>query len=633
MVTTDPNSPDLEFEDVAEGDALWRSNANGDSIGALPDSTRDAILLRRDIPVATYVTAATAAASRILSAFWQQYLPDQRCQAAALYEFCNPDEASTALSCACLKTNIGSSLHSQALAMRILVLEGTLEVRVGTSRRKCDPSSPESSCFFTRPMPFPDFFESSRHTIVLVLYWHAHSMTDADVPKAIRSPFASPGGRWNRQRAGVGGEETSIGEGQREEDEEASVETVSETAEHEVFSEGCDENEPQWYSWASRVCEVRDQCSDDDEFLRLLPRLQEPQIENLEKSLHFSPPEVTTPRIKDKILTLPSQYDVALILALRTTQREKFQEILRIQAMIVDLSQEGFPVKRMYDRIVRPECTPTEESLHQALLHRLQTRAASSFREEWPRFLKWVKAHVQARRFLVVTAGNYDVLTALRRQLERAQGDLPDWVREWVNLKVLASHYTGIKPRSVRGTLELLGIPTHGRGTLVSLEECRELLAGLCQRGVELRPTHSYFPPGPHYSVWYTPDGGTPYHTALGGADKALQAVTLERQGPVLKLKLQDVNEWTVEIREDMNKELEKTEILVRQACHPATPIIHAEKDWWLTDLTAIEPLRRRNIITPKCRCGVSTTGRSGSKSMTRCPTTLPASRTLAPSR
>lgn len=137
-------------------------------------------------------------------------------------------------------------------------------------------------------------------------------------------------------------------------------------------------------------------------------------------------------------------------------------EIIEIGAVLLE-SASG-PVRKEFASFVKPVASPqlSEFCTELTSIRQEDVDSAEHFFTVFPRFLEWIGDEP----FRLCSWGAYD-LNQFRKDCERHKFALPASFANHINLKQEFSRVKSVKPKGMKGALEMMGIPlegTHHRG-------------------------------------------------------------------------------------------------------------------------------------------------------------------------
>jgi inhibitor of KinA sporulation pathway (predicted exonuclease) len=87
----------------------------------------------------------------------------------------------------------------------------------------------------------------------------------------------------------------------------------------------------------------------------------------------------------------------------------------------------------------------------------------SDFSSVFADFQTWIEDQAGSGRFTLVTCGDWDLKTMLPKQCSLSGLDIPDYLREWINIKKSYHAAKRVFPRSLPAMLAGLGMTFEGR--------------------------------------------------------------------------------------------------------------------------------------------------------------------------
>jgi len=207
---------------------------------------------------------------------------------------------------------------------------------------------------------------------------------------------------------------------------------------------------------------------------------------------------------REKSKRQPQIYKYFLIMDFEATcdQTKDHLDVLPVQEIIefpvLKVSAESLDVEATFHRFVRPSEHPELSAFCTQLTGIVQDQIDSSdpFPEVLADFHRWLHHEVGPSPALPVTCGDWDLLTALPRQCSLSGVELPQWARQWHNVKQSHSSVQGRYANSLKKVLEDLkltpeGVPHRG------IDDCRNIaniVRALAERGVVFGPTKALRP-------------------------------------------------------------------------------------------------------------------------------------------
>lgn len=147
------------------------------------------------------------------------------------------------------------------------------------------------------------------------------------------------------------------------------------------------------------------------------------------------------------------------------------QEIIEFPVILVKC--DSFQVEDKFHKYIRPVERPELTSFCTELTEITQEMVdmAQPFPQVWTQFIEWLEYHKLVNNqlnndvdnFAFVTCGNWDLGVMLPDQCSRNGITLPQYMKRWINVKVIFHQVMGQWPRSLKQMLDELKIQPVGR--------------------------------------------------------------------------------------------------------------------------------------------------------------------------
>ena len=165
---------------------------------------------------------------------------------------------------------------------------------------------------------------------------------------------------------------------------------------------------------------------------------------------------------------LPQSYDFIMVIDFEATcDEDKIispQEIIEFPCL--KISTKTFEITSEFHHFVKPKFHPklTEFCTHLTGITQDTVQDQPDFVTVLKMFENWLQYEVDNEQsFIVLTCGNWDINTCLRKQCEDYKIDIPSWAYRWINLKKVHKSVIGNYPKSFAQILSDLNLNFEGR--------------------------------------------------------------------------------------------------------------------------------------------------------------------------
>ena len=164
---------------------------------------------------------------------------------------------------------------------------------------------------------------------------------------------------------------------------------------------------------------------------------------------------------------VPQKYDYIMVIDFEATCDEAVtispQEIIEFPCL--KLSTKTFDIESEFHHYVRPKFHPklTEFCTHLTGITQDTVQDQPDFVTVLKLFETWLQTEAHEKSFIVLTCGNWDINTCLRKQCEDYKIDVPAWAYRWINLKKVHKSVMGNYPKSFAQILSELDLKFEGR--------------------------------------------------------------------------------------------------------------------------------------------------------------------------
>jgi inhibitor of KinA sporulation pathway (predicted exonuclease) len=176
------------------------------------------------------------------------------------------------------------------------------------------------------------------------------------------------------------------------------------------------------------------------------------------------------------------------------------QEIIEFPSVLIHVG-DGFNPKIVseFQEYIKPVRNPKLTEFCKSLtgISQCKVDGGSDFESALKRHAEWLAEKIGARptseNVIVVTCGDWDIKTMLPKQCELTGVDVPEYLRQPCNLKIVAQDFWGLRhpPKGMVHMLDRLKLPLQGRHHS-GIDDCRNI-ARICMRlgssGCLFRPT------------------------------------------------------------------------------------------------------------------------------------------------
>ena len=162
----------------------------------------------------------------------------------------------------------------------------------------------------------------------------------------------------------------------------------------------------------------------------------------------------------------PQKFDTLLALDFEATcisnKQIEPQEIIEFPCL--KINTKTFEVESEFHHYVRPKFHPQLSDFCTELTGIMQEMVEDQleFSQVMDQFQQWID-HENLGKFALVTCGDWDLKTCLKKQCEISNINLPNWAHQWINLKKAHKTVHGHFPRSLHEVLKVNGLTFQGR--------------------------------------------------------------------------------------------------------------------------------------------------------------------------